>query len=129
MGPSSYRGGHPARAYPGRPNPALLGVCRRLVSVKTAARCWAGHGHPALRWHAETPPGGENADGPAAIAQACLITHQHARGRADRSLHAQNVHSGAPLAHRSTVTITAHNGGSGIETQVTVGNVTVASAA
>lgn len=42
-----------ARAYPGRPGPALLGLCRGLVSVKTAAWCWAGFGHPALRWHAE----------------------------------------------------------------------------
>ena len=49
----AHTGEGTARAYPGRPNPALLGVCRGLVSVKTAARCWAGYGHPALRWHAE----------------------------------------------------------------------------
>jgi len=49
----AHTGEGTARAYPGRPNPALLGVCRGLVSVKTAARCWAGYGHPALRWQAE----------------------------------------------------------------------------
>lgn len=38
---------------PGPPRPALLGVCRGLVSVNTPAWCWAEYGHPALRWHAE----------------------------------------------------------------------------
>jgi len=108
----AHAGEGTARAYPGRPNRALLGVCRGLVSVKTAAWCWGGVRAPGAALAGRTPPGGgENADGPAAIAQACLITQQHGRGRADRSLRAQNVHSGAPLAHSSTVTMTAHSGG------------------
>ena len=49
----AHAGDDTARPYPGRPNPALLGVCRRLVNVNTAAWRWAGYGHPALRWHAE----------------------------------------------------------------------------
>jgi Ser/Thr protein kinase RdoA (MazF antagonist) len=39
--------------YPGRLDPALLDLCRGLVSVKTAAWCWARFALPALRWHAE----------------------------------------------------------------------------
>jgi Phosphotransferase enzyme family len=49
----AHAGPETALAYPGRLDPALLGLCRGLVSVKTAAWCWAGFGHPALRWHAE----------------------------------------------------------------------------
>ena len=52
----AHAGEDTARPYPGRPGPALLGVCRGLVSVNTPAWCWAGYGHPALRWHAEHHP-------------------------------------------------------------------------
>lgn len=39
-------------AYPGSVDAAVLGICRRLVSVKTAAWCWANYEHNDLRWHA-----------------------------------------------------------------------------
>ena len=39
--------------YPGTYDPDALATCRALVSVKTAAWCWANFGHPSLRWHAK----------------------------------------------------------------------------
>jgi hypothetical protein len=48
----AHVGGRAAHAYPGGFDPAVLGVCRALVSVKTAAWCWARFGHPGLQWHA-----------------------------------------------------------------------------
>jgi thiamine kinase-like enzyme len=38
--------------YPGTIDVVVLRLCRALVSVKTAAWCWARFDHPALRWHA-----------------------------------------------------------------------------
>jgi hypothetical protein len=49
----AHVGDHVARAYPASFDRALLGLCRMLVSVKTAAWCWARFEQPALQWHAE----------------------------------------------------------------------------
>jgi aminoglycoside phosphotransferase (APT) family kinase protein len=40
-------------AYPQSADRSILAVCRALVSVKTAALCWARFEHPALQWHAK----------------------------------------------------------------------------
>lgn len=40
------------RAYPGGFDPTALSVCQGLVSVKTAAWCWAKYDHKDLGWHA-----------------------------------------------------------------------------
>jgi|SRR5579862_8735645 len=40
-------------AYPESVDRSILAVCRALVSVKTAALCWARFEHPKLRWHAK----------------------------------------------------------------------------
>ena len=40
-------------AYPECADRSILAVCRALVSVKTAALCWARFEHPALQWHAK----------------------------------------------------------------------------
>jgi len=48
----AHVGERAVHAYPASFNPALLEVCQVLVSVKTAAWCWAKFEHPALRWHA-----------------------------------------------------------------------------
>ena len=39
-------------AYSDSFDPSVLELCRALVSVKTAAWCWAKFEHPTLRWHA-----------------------------------------------------------------------------
>lgn len=39
-------------AYPGSVDAAVLVICQGLVSVKTAAWCWARYEHKDLRWHA-----------------------------------------------------------------------------
>ncbi|MGH9056368.1 MAG: phosphotransferase [Acidimicrobiales bacterium] len=39
-------------AYPGSIDVAVLGISQGLVSVKTAAWCWAKYEHKDLRWHA-----------------------------------------------------------------------------
>jgi Ser/Thr protein kinase RdoA (MazF antagonist) len=49
----AHVGDQAVRAYPGRFDRGRLELCRALVSVKTAAWCWAGFEQPALRWHAE----------------------------------------------------------------------------
>jgi hypothetical protein len=49
----AHVGDEVVRNYPARVNYTLLGVCRALVSVKTATWCWAKFEHPALRWHAK----------------------------------------------------------------------------
>jgi hypothetical protein len=51
-------------AYPRSHDPNALVRCRALVSVKTAAWCWANFRHPSLRWHANHHlPRRETADG------------------------------------------------------------------
>jgi hypothetical protein len=49
----AHTGIEAANAYPGTWEPETLQVCSGLVSVKTAAWCWARVEHPDMRWHAE----------------------------------------------------------------------------
>jgi thiamine kinase-like enzyme len=57
QGPLEWDLAHAARevvaAYPGGFDSEVHGWCAALVSVKTAAWCWARIDHPDLRWHAE----------------------------------------------------------------------------
>jgi hypothetical protein len=48
----AHLGDDAVRAYTESAEPCALMACRVLVSVKTAARCWAGFEHAGLRWHA-----------------------------------------------------------------------------
>jgi hypothetical protein len=48
----AHLGDAAVRAYPGRYDTTALTICRGLVSVKTAAWCWAKYEHKELRWHA-----------------------------------------------------------------------------
>ncbi len=94
-----------ARACTGCPGPAVPGLCRGLVSARTAAWCRAGFGHPELRWHAEHH---------LSVVKRLMARRQPAR-RHGRNLdagshHAQNIHSGAPPAGGQQAAITAQVG-------------------
>jgi hypothetical protein len=49
----AHVGTEATNAYPGTWDPETLQLCNGLVSVKTAAWCWARVEHPGMRWHAE----------------------------------------------------------------------------
>jgi Phosphotransferase enzyme family len=49
----AHAGTEVANAYPSSWDPETLQLCNGLVSVKTAAWCWARVEHPGMRWHAE----------------------------------------------------------------------------
>jgi hypothetical protein len=49
----AHLGTEVANSYPGGWDAETLQLCSGLVSVKTAAWCWARVDHPGMRWHAE----------------------------------------------------------------------------